>query len=281
MALLQKGYLGATPLFRNTSWFEGTSSKPINESGSVTVTADNNAHTKGAWVELISSTSANGSYIVIQVSSVGTSGVDTSALLDIGTGASGSETSLISDVAVGGASASVATIGQLAFGVPIKIVSGTRLSARIQSVVTGGRQMTVNVWIFDMGDYAVAPTSVDVLGTSTGTSAGTAMSGASGTWVQIVASTSRAYRAVVLIPSTSTNAAASIITEFRLGTGASGSESEVGRTFANFTISEQAATNTRLPALIAGAIPSGARLSVRHDIASGPTVYDVTLIGIP
>jgi hypothetical protein len=281
MALLQKAYLGSTALFRNTSWFEGTSSKPINESGSVTVTADTNAHTKGAWSELVSSTSANASYIVIQVSSAGTSGVDTSALLDIGTGASGSETSLISDVAVGGASASVATIGQLAFGVPIKIASGTRLSARIQSIVTGGRQMTVSVWVFDMGDYAAAPTSVDVLGTSTGTSAGTAMSGASGTWVQIVASTSRAYRAVVLIPSTSTNAAASIITEFRLGTGASGSELEVGRTFANFTNAEQAATNTRLPALIAGAIPSGARLSVRHDIASSPTVYDVTLIGIP
>jgi hypothetical protein len=281
MALLQKAYLGATPLFRNTSWFEGTSSKPINESGSVTVTADTNAHTKGAWSELVSSTSANASYIVIEVSSTGTSGADTAALLDIGTGASGSETALIENVAVGAACASGGNLSQLAFGVPIKIVSGTRLSARIQSVVTGGRQMTVNVWIFDMGDYAAAPTSVDVLGTGTANSAGKAMNGASGTWVQVVDSTSRAYRAVIIVPSASATALATIVTEYRLGSGASGSEVEVGRTFANYTNAEQAGTNTRLPTLIAGAIPSGTRLSVRHTIATGPGAYDITLIGIP
>jgi hypothetical protein len=281
MALLQKAYLGSTALFRNTSFFEGTSSKPINESGSVTVTADTNAHTKGAWSELISSTSANASYIIIEVTSTGTTSTDTAALLDIGTGASGSETALIGNVAVGAACISAGNASQLAFGVPIKIVSGTRLSARIQSVVTGGRQMTVNVWVFDMGDYAAAPTSVDVLGTSTATSVGTAMSGASGTWVQVVASTSQAYRAVVIVPSASAIGLATIVTEYRLGTGASGSEVEVGRTFANYTNAEQAGTNTRLPALIAGAIPSGTRLSVRHTIASSPTGYDVTLIGIP
>jgi hypothetical protein len=281
MALLQKAYLGATPLFRNTSFFEGMSSKPINESGSVTVTADTTAHTKGAWSELDSSTSANASYIVIEVSSSGQSGVDTAALVDIGTGASGSETALIGDVAVGGAQVLAGNAAQLAFGIPIQIASGTRLSARIQSIVTGGRQMTVNVWIFDMGDYTAAPTSVDVLGTSTANSAGTVMSGASGTWVQIIASTSRAYRAVVFVPSLSTTAAATLVTEYRIGTGASGSEVEVGRTFAATTNAEAVGISSRLPALVTGAIPSGTRLSVRHTIASTPSAYDVTLIGIP
>jgi hypothetical protein len=281
MALLQKAYLGATPLFKERSWFEQMPNKPINESAQTTVTANSSAHTKGSWVELISATSANASYVVIQVGSVGTSGVNTAALVDIGTGASGSEAALIGDIAVGGASNVSSDRSQLAFGVPIKIPSGTRLSARIQSLVTGGRNMNVTVWVFDMGDYSIAPASVDVLGTNTATSEGTVMSGASGTWVEIVASTASAYRAVVLVPSINSDTTANLITEFQVGTGASGSETELGRTFANFTIAEQSATNTRLPSLIAGAIAAGTRLAVRHDIPSSPTGYAVTLIGIP
>ena len=280
MALLQKAYLGSTPLFRNTSWFEGTTGKPIDVSSIVTVTADNTAHVKGGWQQLIASTSADVSYVVIDTGGVFTSGADTATLLDLGTGSSTNETALISNIAIGSATRA-ATRAALCIGVPIKIASGTRLSARIQSVVPSGKTAKIRVFTFNMGDYAAAPTSVDVIGTSTATSAGTAMSGSSGQWVEIIASTTKAYRAVVVVPSASAVSFGEVIVEFRLGTGASPNEVEVGRIFAHYSNIETSGNGlTSLPVL-AQNIPSGTRLSVRHDIASGPSSFDITLIGIP
>jgi N-acetylmuramoyl-L-alanine amidase len=91
MALLQKAYLGATPLFKEKSWFEDMSQVPINDSGDITVTADTAAHTKGAWVELVASTSANASFLIVEVVGLFSAGTDTATLVDIGTGASGAE----------------------------------------------------------------------------------------------------------------------------------------------------------------------------------------------
>jgi len=185
------------------------------------------------------------------------------------------------DIAIGGAGASVGgNVSTLAFGVPYKIPSGTRIAARIQSLITGGKTAVVNVWTFDMGDYNYAPTAVDVIGTSTATSTGTAMSGSSGTWVQITASTSNAYRAVVIVPSTSDASCASVIVEYRLGVGASGSEQEIGRTFVSFSNAEACSTLSRFSSIISGSIPSGSRLSIRHNIASSAGDHDITLIGI-
>jgi hypothetical protein len=273
MALINKAYLGTIKLFREKSWFEDMSQKPIDASSAVTVTANASAHTKGAWSELVASTSGNASFLVIRVTGIFSNNVNTATLLDIGTGASGSETALISDIAVGGAQ-------DVPIHIPIKIASGTRIAARIQSVVTGGKTATAQIWTFDMGDYAHAPTAVDVIGTSTATSRGTAMSGSSGTWVQITASSANAYRAVCLVPCTNGGAASVLLTEFRFGTGASASESEVGRTFVDFTNSESALSPGILSPLMPGSIASGTRLSVRHDFAITPSSYEVCLIGI-
>lgn len=282
MPLLQKAYLGATPLFKEKSWFEDISQDPIDEAEGITITADNTAHTKGSWTELVASTSADATFIVVEVTNIATSTVDTATLLDIGVGASGSETELIPNIAVGGAANVGGGIARLAFQIPIKIASGTRLSSRIQSVVAGppAKTATVSIWTFNMGDFAYAPTAVDVIGTSTATSAGTAMSGSSGTWVQITASTSNAYKAVVVVPSTSAASIGTIITKFTLGVGASGSEVEIGQTSASYVNNESVSNFSRWGQLICKAIPSGTRLSVRHDIAAGPGNYDVTLIGI-
>jgi hypothetical protein len=106
------------------------------------------------------------------------------------------------------------------------------------------------------------------------------MSGASGTWVQITASTANAYKAVVMVPSASAGAIGNIRVEYRLGTGASGSEISRGSIFATYNASEAVGLLARTSSLITAAIPSGTRLSVRHDIPSSPSVYDMTLIGI-
>jgi hypothetical protein len=279
MALLQKAYLGATPLFRATSFFEDDTFAVVNSTAGATVTADSSAHTKGAWTELVASTSANSSLLIIGVNAFAST-IDTSTLLDIGAGASGSESVLVGDIAVGG-HATVNTNVSCYFGLPIKIASGTRVSARIQSLVTGGKTATVRVYLIDAEDYAIAPTTVDVIGTDTATSTGTLMSGASGTWVEVVASTSQAYRAVVVVPSASSAALGNTTIQYNLGTGASGSEVDIGKIEMDTSTIELVGIRPALPTLVAKNISSGTRLSIKHDATSSPERYGVTLIGIP
>jgi hypothetical protein len=276
MALLQKAYLGATPLFRNTSFFEDNAYTVSDRSSAVTVTANASAHVKGAWTELIASTSANASAIYVEASFV-SNGFDTSCLLDIGTGASGSETALISNIAVGG-SRSTASVGAYYFVIPIQVASGTRISARIQHI-TGSATGTTLVEARDYGDYAQSPTSVDTIGTDTATSTGTDFVTAN-TYVQLTSSTSRAYRAIVMLPNVSGNAIASVLSTFTLATGASGAETEIG--VRRFDYGNAENTLMREDPLVVSNVPSGTRLAVK---IQGPTsniaMYGVCLIGIP
>ena len=280
MALLQKAYLGATPLFRNVDWFEA-SYTPVNSSAEVSLTANTSAHTKGSYSELIASTSANAGLLVLMVQDVSTVATNTATLIDIATGASGSETVIISNLAVGGAVATAGPTG-VAVSIPLQIPSGTRLSARIQSVVTGGKTATAQVFLFDVGgDYATAPTSVDVIGGNTANSQGISFSGASGTWVQATASTSQAYRAVAIVPSMHSTGIATIAPQLELGVGASGSEQVFGLTVAAYSNNENVQSAPPYLSLFGRNIPAGSRIAVRHDIATSPTVYGFCLIGIP
>jgi hypothetical protein len=276
MALLQKAYLGATPLFRNTSWFEDNAYTVANRSSAVTVTADASAHTKGSWVQLVASTSANASAIYVEAN-VAANGFDTSCLLDIGTGASGSETALISNIAIGGARTATGLSGYV-FTVPIQVPSGTRISARIQHI-TGGEDGTILVEARDYGNYAQSPTSVDVIGTDTATSTGTDFVTAN-TYVQLTSSTSRAYRAIVMLPNVSGNALATVTATLTLATGASGSEVELGARYASYSNAESVQTIDDF--FVAASVASGTRLAVK---VQGPptnlTNYGVCLIGIP
>jgi hypothetical protein len=280
MALLQKAYLGATPLFRNVDWFEA-SYTPVNSSAEVSLTANTSAHTKGSYSELIASTSANASLLVLMVQDVSAAATNTATLIDIATGASGSETDIIGNLAVGGALTTTGPTG-VAVAVPLKIASGTRISARIQSVVTGGKTATAQVFLFDVGgDYATTPTSVDVITGDTATSQGISFSGASGTWVQAIASTSRAYRAVAIMPSTHNSNILTIGPQLEIGVGASGSEQAFGLTAASYVNNEAVQSSPPYLSLFGRNIPAGSRLAVKHNIAANPDRYGFTLIGIP
>lgn len=278
MAQLQKAYLGATPLFRNTSFFEDDAYTLVDTSSTVTVTANSSAHTKGAWSEIIATTSANASLVYVIVDGIGASNADTSTLLDIGTGASGSETALVSNIAVGGAITS-AVFGRFNIEVPVKVPAGARISARIQSLVTGGKTASVTVKLYDMGDYVSAPTSVDVIGADTTTSTGVEMVTAN-TYQEITSSTSQDYRAIVLVPNVAGTSTQAVIATYTLAKGASGSEAELGSRDCGYNNAEFV-TIFENP-IITASVPSGTRLAVK---IQGPTVnignYGVTLIGIP
>jgi hypothetical protein len=283
MALLQKAYLGATPLFRNEDWFENDARLLVDATGTITVTADTTAHTKGSWTELIASTSSDASMLVCIVAAIGSASNNTASLIDIGSGASGSETAIADSIAVGGASApSGFRVGALC-AIPLQIPSGTRISARLQSVVTGGKTAAVQLYVMDTGDYATAPTSVDVIGTSAATSKGTEFSGSSGTWNEAIASTAQAYRAIGIVISThnaNTNNVGGV-RQFSVGIGASGSEIEFGTLRAEITTAEASSLMPPYSQLFGRSIPAGSRLAVRHDIPATPETVGFTLIGIP
>jgi hypothetical protein len=274
MALLQKAYLGAVPLFRETAWFQ-TSARTFITTSAASATANTSAHTKGAWQQIIASTAAQGSWLHINCGAFNATATNTASLLDIAIGASGSEVPIISNVAVGGAAA-------VYFTFPVQIPSGSRLSARIQSVVTGGKTGTVILYVVDAGDYALSPTSVDVIGTDTATSKGTDFTGSSGTWVEATASTTQAYRAVCAVPSIHDDDIASISsTTADIGIGAAGNEVA----FANirFNTNNSEFIGTQLPNIDphGRSIPAGSRLAVRHFITANPSKYGFCLIGIP
>jgi hypothetical protein len=280
MALLQKAYLGATPLFRQQEWYEDQYAF-IQDSGVVSITANTSAHTKGAYSEIIAATSDDAALMVLVAKDVHTSTANTATLLDIATGASGAETNILSDIAIGGALTTAGPTG-VAVAIPFKISSGTRLSARIQSVVTGGKTATAQAFLFNIGsDYATAPTSVDVIGGNTANSEGISFSGASGTWVEATASTSRAYRAVAIVPSTHNGNIPTVAVRMELGVGAAGSEQDFGMTNASYANNESVQAAPPYLSLFGRSIPAGTRLAVRHDIATGPDRFGFTLIGIP
>lgn len=275
MALLQKSYLGSTPLFRNEDWFEKRAYKIINYGGVITVTANTAAHTKGNWAQLISSTSANASLLNLNIAGLATNALNTASLLDIGTGASPSETVIASNMAIGAAAGTLIEL-------PYKIPSGTRIAARMQSVVTGGETCTVRAAVIDAGDYSTAPTSIDVVGGNTATSSGIDFIGASNTWVEGISSTTRPYRAVGIVLSAHSNNMANVNNAaFQVGTGAVGQEVDIGEARYNYNASEQGATVQPYSVLFGHNIPSGSRISVRHAIPANPNFYGFTLIGVP
>ena len=261
-------------------WFTPLSGVPVN-TGSATVTADTIAHTKGAWAELVASTSATVNYVAVQVSQIFVSGSNTATLVDIAVGPAGSEQVIAADVGVGGANAVPATPG-IRYSLPVQIPAGSRLSARIQSIITGGKTATVNAELYSWGSSGDIGTTVDTLGSNTADSSGLAMSGASGTYVQAIASTSKDYRAVGLVGSVNGNQTSNLTVTYTVAVGSSGSEIDFGSVQSRYTTSENPSSyaTATLP-IFARDIPAGSRLAIKHDIGGGPTNYGCTVIGIP
>jgi len=284
MANLQKAYLAATPLFKDLAWWQIASNQLVSQGGPTTVTAAATAHTKGSWTQIIASTASNASALAITITDVGANGFNTAALIDIGFGASGSETVKIADVAVGGArgTGNVAAFGGLTFVIPLQVPSGTRIACRIQGVIASDTA-SVSIQALDTSDYSLAPTSVDTIGGDTATSGAIGMSGASGTWVELVASTSQAYRGIVLVPSIAATAGTNtIVTTYEIGTGAAASEVTFGFINAHYTSAEEISTGRMVATPVLGKlIPAGTRIAVKHSFSSNQGIYQVTLIGIP
>ena len=239
------------------------------------VTANASAHTKGAWVQLVASTAANADVLILNVACAANA-TNTAALIDVGIGASGAETVIIPNLAVGGSDGN----GSWYITLPVKIPAGSRLAARSQTVRTGGVNIAVRAVLQSSAKYDDAPTTVDVIGTSTATSEGVATV-TNNTYVELTSSSSQEYNAVVVVPSLTSTSTGATQLLVDLATGASGSETIAATHRLQTNTAE--ACSYRNPALLAGyaagPFPSGTRFAVRVSAEAGN--LDFCLVGIP
>ena len=144
-----------------------------------TVTASGTTNTKGAWTELIASTGADAEGIYVKVVGVAASNTATSMLMDIGTGGSGSEAVLLPDLLVGYAG-SDQSMGRGYF-FPVSIASGTRISARCQSVIASDTA-EVAIWLVQSIQHLEGASSVEAIGETTASSEGTTVTSGTNAW---------------------------------------------------------------------------------------------------
>jgi hypothetical protein len=242
----------------------------------VTVTADTNAHTYGAWTEVIASLPSITSMLEIFVGGVSQSGVATGSVLSVGVGASGSEAEIF-HYAVGSA---FTTNAPFSLGVniliPVRLDAGTRIAVRLQSVITLGKTALVAIRTFNAEpeSFVNLPLKHDSLGVNLATSRGTNI-GASNVYSEIVASTSNTYRGLCLIPSASAGMSADQ-SSMTVAVGPSGSEVDIG-TIIYITGAAETVTSP-LAVFMPRFIPSGSRISVKQ--SSVRTYMDATVIGV-
>jgi hypothetical protein len=247
----------------------------VDRSATVTVTADSTKDVKGAWTEIIASTTTTTNFLNLSLSGTVSSGFNTGMLLDIGIGGSGSEAAVIENIPCG-------FMGSMIFQFPIQIKAGSRVSARCAAFIVSDT-VSVQATTQSIPNF-VAPTSLTTFGAVTTDSRGTNIPG-DNAYIEFVASTSEQYRAIVLVPCCgNVNSALSMATEnstYTLGIGASGLESAVMTvpvgTVTNESIVLQVGTRTNIYAP-ESPIAAGNRLAVKQSV--GRAYRDAIIFGV-
>lgn len=240
-----------------------------------TVTASATAHTKGAWVEAVASTTEQTvALLVALATTTNLSNTDTSTLLDVGIGAAGSEVVVVADLQVGWKSA------QQSWMLPLAVPAGARIALRCQSVVSSRTVGVTVVPAFGSGVAGGSPAGPCVAyGASASTSAGVVLTPGTngfGSWAEVSPATSERIDAVAV--SLGGNARMSSISRpflLEVGTGASGSEVPIFATGGWMSSAE--AVDVAVPVSpCALAVPAGARLAAR--VAAEATSQTLDLI---
>lgn len=237
------------------------------------------ANTPGAYTQVAASTPAQAGLLFV-TNNVGNFGADNGCMLDIAVGAAGSESIIVPNLATG--ASNVFSKG-FALPIPVRIPASSRIAYRVRAGIAS-RSVSPTMALYRLPQQHLLPTSVDVIGSSAATSHSTALSGASGTYTQITASTSQAYQALVIIPAASTNVGINATFSLTLAIGPAGAEVDIG----SFEGNQQSNASTGpidgmglSPGIIAAPIPIGSRLSIKHNIAANPQYIEVCLVGVP
>jgi hypothetical protein len=249
----------------------------------ITVASAAAAGTKGAWVQLIASTSFDCDYLMVFVGWGSSTRV---SLIDIGIGGAGSEVAIASDLPYE-QSGSVAP-SVYCFIVPTPIKSGTRISARAN--ISGSVTKQVGMWVIPVAGGYVHPndmgklTTYGVASTPTMTSLDPgATINTKGAYSQLVASTSTDIRALQLVCAKSGTGAAS---DWRVDVaiGAGGSEQIIIPDY--YCTTNATAGQIPVPPVspvIPVSIPVGTRIAARCSNSintAGSRLLDVAIVGM-
>lgn len=245
----------------------------------VNVTASASADTKGAWVEIVSATTAPGTWLVVSFYQVTSpSAANSATLLDVGFGAGGSEVVKVANIPAGYLGTSTANARTLAF--PLYVPVGTRIAARVQAG-TGSRITGVSVEVFASRDL-MAPVTIDTIGANTADSGGVNLA-TSSTWTEITAATAQAYRMLIFAATCSGNSVGSDTgVSITGGVGASGSETELTTWTVQSSSSEvvnvQSSWFSNL-GIATGHFPAGTRVAMKQSTTR--TYWDGIVFGVP
>lgn len=242
----------------------------------VNVAADATPHTKGAWVQLVASTSEACNVLAVTFSNQAT-GTATQGLIDIGVGASGSEQVVISN-SVGGAGSTIANSLHTTYWFPVSIPAGSRIAARHQNVI-GSRISTINLGLLFISTNNKMPSSLDTYGADTSTSVGVTLT-SNNTYYEMTSSTSQAYQAIVMVPQGSTATITATTPVLTLGMGAASSEVDLGTSrVATLTTENVGLRQSEPPFIYWGHIPQGVRLAVKSTV--GQAGLQSIIFGVP
>ena len=235
-----------------------------------TLTAHATPHTKGSYTDIIASTGQTAYGIWVTGFDVAVNGSATSMLLDIATGGIGAETDIISNIDMGNASVSLSTgvtsNGKLFYFPGLLIPSGTRISARIQALITVDT-LVVAMSLDQRIQWQIANTSWVTYGAVTASSFGTAVpkgTNAFGAWTAVGSTTSRSHTlwTVGLDMLADTTQAASIPVLIEIGYGPNaGSITSIG--VVQSLLSIQEASAGCFPPVLAFNVSSGSQLWAR------------------
>lgn len=246
----------------------GTATAGTND-GATVVTSSATANTKGAYAQLMASTTFDSAAIMLDVN---TNFGDTNYLLDIAVGAAGSEQILIPNIAL------AFNVGMaLSVLLPLAVPAGVRIAARCQDNF-GSSTVRLSGQLFSSSFLNTPPFhSATAYGAVLTTSAGTiadagAVANTKGAWAQLTASTTQSHDGI-LVASVKSPQSTVITADYYqhadIGIGAAGSEKVL--------IPDLRSIGSRSPSsTFKGAlqpsfwcfpqcdIPAGARLAVRQ-----------------
>lgn len=244
------------------------------------------AHTVGAWVEVVPSLSADVGFVKITPNAtIGSNGVDTSTLVNLGVGAAAAEVAVLENLGVG--YFGHATIGpnqHPGWIFPLFIAKGSRVSLQCQGAVIN-QAVSMRVEFYGLLQGIKPASKIVTIGANTATSKGVNLAtpggaNAEGAWTEITATTTEPFAALgVAIQGGGDIAQANSTGLVDIGMGASGSEVElIPDLAAVITTAETIAVSS--PLVHACRLPRGTRLVARNALSVTTSTLDVILYGV-
>lgn len=250
--------------------------------GAVPYTHATVAHSKGSWVEMIASTSADLNGLGMFLSANNSNGVNTSALLDIGIGTAGNEVAVVENVPIGQWNSDLYKLD-----LPVHIPRGSRVAVRVQGAQLNAPKTVYVQHALKRLDGRPAPRKLITENADISISTGAvsiypAGTGAKSAWTQIVAATTMPYQALIVWmgPDNATTYGTASALLVDIGIGASGSETVISYNQRVYFSSSEAILGDRYR-IVYGHFPKGTRIAARGQRNNASTAVRPVIIGIP